>query len=442
MTRPPAREFSFDGLVGPTHNYAGLSVGNLASSKSRGSVSNPRAAALQGLAKMARLAELGVGQAVLPPQPRPDVDVLRRCGFAGSDEDVVRRAAKDAPELLARASSASSMWTANAATVAPSRDTEDGRLHLVPANLVSMFHRSLEAPLTRRVLETIFSDERHFAVHPELPMHPELGDEGAANHTRLHTSVASAQLFCWGRAPGTALPKVHPARQTLAASQAVARALCLRPGVASFWQQHAEGIDRGAFHSDVLLVGNGSFLMLHELALLEPSALLAQLRAALGPEFSYVLASEHELPAREAVSAYPFNSQVVTLSDGSMRIVAPLESQEQPRARAFLERVVAANNPVAAVEYIDVRQSMSNGGGPACLRLRVVLEAEEVRAVLARVFLDEALRAELEAWIVRHYRDRLSFEDLCDPALLVECRTALDELTAILGLGSLYDFQR
>ena len=56
--------------------------------------------------------------------------------------------------------------------------------------------------------------------------------------------------------------------------------------------------------------------------------------------------------------------------------------------------------------------------------------------------LDAALHERLEGWARRHYRDRLAPADLADPQLLNESRAALDELTGILGLGSIYDFQR
>ena len=46
------REINFDGIIGPSHNYAGLSYGNLAATRNAGHVSHPRAAALQGIAKM------------------------------------------------------------------------------------------------------------------------------------------------------------------------------------------------------------------------------------------------------------------------------------------------------------------------------------------------------------------------------------------------------
>jgi succinylarginine dihydrolase len=280
-------------------------------------------------------------------------------------------------------------------------------------------------------------------VHDPLPAH--LADEGAANHTRLRTPRATVQLFGWGRQAwprgGVAAPARFPARQAMEASEAVARRHRLRDGVALLWQQSPVGIDEGAFHTDVLAVGNANLLLLHEHAFADPTRLLATLRDLLGPDFAWVLATEAELPAADAVAAYPFNSQLLSLPSGGMAIVAPAESEQNARARAFLRRV-ADEGAVEAVHFRDVKSSMDNGGGPACLRLRVFLTATERAAIGARVFLDDALYADLAAWIRRHYRDRITFADLADPALLVEVRTALDELTGILGLGSVYDFQR
>jgi succinylarginine dihydrolase len=435
-------EVQFDGLVGPTHQYAGLSSGNLASQAHAGERGNPRAAALEGLAKMRFVASLGVAQAVLPPQPRPDVASLRRLGFSGSDERVLARALRDAPKVLLSMSSASAMWTANAATVAPSTDTRDGRLHLVVANLASMLHRSLEAAQTGRTLRAIFADASRFEVHDALPMHVDLGDEGAANHTRLVTSSGALHLFGWGRSPETASPRVHPARQSRIASESVARLLDLPEERMLEWQQFPDGIDAGAFHSDVLAVGNENVLLMHERAFVDPETLTKTLGRALGPDFVCVVARETELAATDAIHAYPFNSQLLTLPDRTMAIVAPRECETTPAARRFLERVVAEDNPVAAVHYVDVNSSMKNGGGPACLRLRVVLTDAERAAVSARVFWDEALGAALERWIEKHYRDRLTLADLGDARFLDETRTALDELTQLCALGSIYDFQQ
>jgi succinylarginine dihydrolase len=444
------REFNFDGLVGPTHNYAGLSPGNVASQAHAGQPANPRRAALQGIEKMRFVARLGVGQAVLPPQERPHLQTLRRLGFRGTDEQAIAAAAQAEPGglLLRLCSSAAAMWTANAATCVPSPDSADGRLHLVPANLTSMFHRALEAEATTRLLRRIFQDEDRFVVHDPLPGGAQFGDEGAANHTRLSaTGLPAVHLFAWGRrafggGPPGGEPARHRARQTLEASHALARLGQVAPARALFPQQHPRGIDAGAFHTDVLAVGNEGVLLLHELAFAEHEALLSQLQALLSGRLAVVLATEEELPVASAVAAYPFNSQVLTLPDGQMRILAPEESREDPHAQAYFERVIAAPNPVRAVHYLPLRDSMQNGGGPACLRLRVVMTDAERAAVRARIFVDDALASELSAWVVRHYRESITLDDLRDPLLHREQMAALDELTRILQLGSLYDFQR
>lgn len=444
MPALPAREHNFDGLVGPTHNYAGLSAGNVASATHKGRTSNPRAAALQGLKKMRFVRDLGVGQGVLPPHARPSLRALRQLGFYGSDEAVLARVAARDPQLLRLCSSAAAMWTANAATVAPSADTEDGRLHFTPANLQAMFHRALEAPTTTAVLRAIFSDASRFVVHDALPGGGQFADEGAANHTRLATSRGVVHLFAWGRSALNPMggPVRHPARQTLEASQSVARLHRLPEDRSLLVRQHPDGIDGGAFHTDVLAVGNGSFLMLHELAFAGWPEVERDLRRLLGDELAIEWVSDAELPMAEAVRTYPFNSQVLTRPDGTMVIVAPADAERSLPARRFLDRVVAGANPVRAVHYLDVRESMDNGGGPACLRLRVVLTEAEHAAIGARVFLDDALADELESWVRRHYRDRLAPDDLADPGLWREGLTALDQLTGLLGLGPVYDFQQ
>jgi succinylarginine dihydrolase len=445
------REYNFDGIVGPTHNYAGLSSGNVASLSHGGQISNPRRAALQGLAKMRLVASLGVGQAVLPPHERPRISTLRQLGFRGSEEEVLVRAANDpltGDHALRLCSSAAAMWTANAATCIPASDSADGRLHLIPANLTSMFHRVLEADTTVRVLRSIFAAEDRFAVHDPLPGGAHFSDEGAANHIRLFApGLPAVHLFAWGRAAYGASaaggePLRFPARQTREASAALPRLGQIDPGRALFPQQHPMGIDAGAFHTDVVAVGNGNVLLVHELAFVHLEARLEEVRKLLGGSLVVHLAAERDLPVSAAVATYPFNSQLLTLPDGDMIVLAPLEAAEEPRARAYLEGVSTSGGPVKSIRYLDLRDSMENGGGPACLRQRIVLRDEERNAVRARVFLDDALASELEAWIRRHYRDRLAASDLRDVLLWRESCAALDELTRILRLGPIYDFQR
>ncbi|HSJ98126.1 MAG TPA: N-succinylarginine dihydrolase [Myxococcota bacterium] len=441
-----AFEANFDGLVGPTHHYGGLSFGNLASERHAGAVSNPRAAALQGLAKMKALADRGFRQGVLPPHERPDVALLRRVGFRGSDPEVLRAAACAAPELLSQAASASAMWAANAATVSPWPDTEDGRIHVTPANLTTTLHRSLEAPTTARVLRAIFPDGPCFAHHPPLPPGPARADEGAANHTRLcgDYGAPGVELFVYGRAAAGAepAPRRYPARQTREAGEAVARLHGLDPARTVLAAQAPEAIDAGVFHSDVIAVGNRDVLLVHERAFRDQARVLDALRRALAPvPLRAIEVPDAAVGLADAVSSYLFNGQLLSLPGGRMLLVAPEECRRDARVWAWLQEQLASGGPIAEIAYFDLRQSMRNGGGPACLRLRVVLDEPRAAAVAPGVWLDDALHARLARWVGRRYRDRLTAADLADPALLDESRAALDELTRILGLGPLYPFQ-
>lgn len=444
-----AREANFDGLVGPTHNYAGLSFGNVASQTNEKSVANPLAAAKQGLRKMKQLADLGFLQGVLPPQERPSLRLLRELGFSGSDAAVIERAAKDAPELLAAASSASAMWTANAATVSPSADTHDGRVHFTPANLTSKLHRAIEHEATRRTLSSIFADPARFAVHEALPGTPALGDEGAANHTRFCAQYGErgVEFFVYGRSEYRRGPEPvrYPARQTFEASRAVAQRHGLSEEGTVYAQQSPDVIDAGVFHNDVIAVGNRQTLFCHERAFVAQADVYDQLRSQLsrtGARLNVIEVPDARVSVSDAVSSYLFNSQLLARADGRDILVVPQECRENPRVSAYLDDLMAGSGPIGEVLVFDLRESMKNGGGPACLRLRVVLNEAERQAVAAGVWIDDVLFARLDAWIGKHYRDRLAPSDLADPKLLDESRTALDELTQILGIGSLYDFQR
>ncbi len=440
-------EANFDGLVGPTHNYAGLAMGNVASAKNAEQPSDPRGAVLQGLAKMKALADLGMAQGVLPPQERPHIPSLKRLGFSGKEAEVLARAYREAPGLLAAMSSASAMWTANAATVSPGADCADGRVHFTPANLATHLHRAIEPETTARALRAIFPDQQRFAHHEALPASPQMGDEGAANHTRLCGEYGGPglELFVYGAAgEDQPRPRKYPARQTLAASEAVARLHRLDPSHVHYAQQKPEVIDQGVFHNDVIAVGNREVLLYHEQAFADAAAVREWMTRGLsGRDPVFLEIRTDEVPVEDAVHSYLFNSQLICPPDGSMWIVAAHECEEHPRVWAAIQRLIRdESNPIAGVKVFDLRQSMRNGGGPACLRLRVVLDEAQRAAVNPQAWMSDALYARLSAWAGKHYRDRLVLADLADPALLRESRGALDELTQILGLGSLYDFQR
>lgn len=433
-------EVNFDGLIGPTHNYGGLSLGNLASARNAGEVARPKQAALQGLAKMRRLMNLGLPQGVLLPHERPHLPTLHAWGFRGSPEQVIAEAYRADPALFQNTCAASSMWAANAATVSPSADTRDGRVHLTPANLATNLHRAIEADFTHRQLGLIFGDQNRFAVHAPLFGGAHMGDEGAANHGRLslENGEAGVEIFVYGdKAEGG-----FPARQRRRASEAITRLHGLAPERTVMLQQATAAIDSGAFHNDVVSVTNGRVLFAHEQAFEDRQGAHDALRRAF-PELILIEARAHEVPLADAVRSYLFNSQLVTLPNrpGEMALILPAETQEVASTKAFLSRVLD-NGPIVETHVVEVRESMRNGGGPACLRLRVALTPTELAAADQRFLLDSAKLADLEAWVEARYPDSLTVEMLGDPALHRQGLTALDELTALLGLGSLYDFQR
>ncbi|MDG1513822.1 MAG: N-succinylarginine dihydrolase [Mariniblastus sp.] len=438
------QEYFFDGLIGPTHNYAGLSFGNIASKLHGHEVANPKAAALQGLAKMKRVADLTGRQCLLPPLRRPRLEFLRSLGFKGSNAEVIDQAYRCRPELLAICYSASSMWTANAATVSPSADCGDGRLHFTPANLQSTLHRSMEAKSTARNLRAIFNSEELFCVHPPLPAQGLFADEGAANHTRFVGAGQSVGLefFVFGMPSGSpgAVPRKFPARQTQLASEAVARRHQLQSDRVCFGQQNPEVIDAGVFHNDVIAVGHEDVLLCHSQAFLNQPELLNRLSLQFenlsGSSLRVIEFSESELPLQDAVSSYLFNSQLVTRKDGGITLICPVECEENRAAKECIAKVVEGRNRIDDVVFLDLRQSMNNGGGPACLRLRVVLDARQQEAMHAGVILTESLYGKLTEWVGRHYRESLSQEDLRDPGLVGETWEAMEELSKILDLPS------
>jgi succinylarginine dihydrolase len=446
---PVATEINFDGLVGPTHNYGGLSHGNLASARNFGLTSHPREAALQGLQKMRTLMGLGLTQGLIPPQARPDLSLLRAIGFSGTDAEVLLAAKMTSPAMLANAMGATSMWTANAATVSPSADTGDGRLHFTPANLATMLHRSREGQQTTAILRAMFADSAHFVVHDPLPSQSVFSDEGAANHVRLCAAhgAPGVELLVHGRDGLIAEPPTRfPARQTKEAFLAIARLHALKPEQTLHWRQSPEAIAAGAFHNDVVSVGSLTCLFSHEKAYADPKGLKTAIRDAARGLFEpqFVDVAESDVPLGDAISSYLFNSQLVALpGEDRLTLIAPTETSQTASTKAYCESLTAGNGPIGRVVYVDVKQSMRNGGGPACLRLRVVMTPQEQAAMCQGVLMSEEKISKIEDCVRKHYRETLSPDDLADPLLKVESETALDALTALLGLPSdLYPFQR
>lgn len=411
-------EINFDGIVGPSHNYAGMSPGNIASATNAGAVSRPRDAALQGIAKMRHNLSQGLAQGWFMPLDRPNAEWLSQLGTdtAGAE-----------PHILAAAMSASAMWAANAATVSPAPDTADGRCHLSVANLSTMAHRSHEWTGTLAQLRLAFAAPA-FAVHP--PVLAPFGDEGAANHMRLapQHGEPGLEIFVYGVSGGG-----FPARQHIEASKAVARRHGLTPERTLFIEQAPRAIAGGAFHNDVVAVANERLLFVHESAFADRDSAYAAIRAA-APWCEIVEVAENDVSLAEAVASYLFNAQLVTLPSGEQALVVPTEALATPSVKAWLDAHIAGNGPIRRVLPVDVRQSMANGGGPACLRLRVACDPADVdpRFLCTEASLDAAEKA-----IAGHWPESIATADLASPALITDIRSARRALLSALNLEEL-----
>lgn len=412
-------EINFDGIIGPSHNYAGLSLGNIASASNAGGVSEPRAAALQGVAKMRANIALGLAQGFFLPLDRPNIGWLDSLGTDLSSAE---------PHIRAAAYSASAMWAANAATVSPAPDTSDGRCHLTVANLVTMSHRSHEWAGTLAQLRLAFADERHFAVHAPVPA--PFGDEGAANHMRLCSGHdgAGVEIFVYGKTGGP-----FPARQHIEAGKAIARRHGLAPDRALFIQQSETAIAAGAFHNDVVAVANETVLFTHEQAFEDRTGAYSAIRAAF-PAVQIVEVPASAVSLADAIKSYLFNAQLVSLPEGGHALVLPSESQEVSVVRQWLEAMVAGNGPIRRLVPVNVRQSMANGGGPACLRLRVVADP----ATVDPRFIATPQKLELvEQVIANHWPERIAPPDLAEPGFADTLRSARVALIDALDLRQL-----
>ena len=443
-------EINFDGLIGPTHNYSGLSDGNIASKKNFFSVSNPKEAALQGLKKAKILINAGLNQGLFLPHERPFIPGLKKLGFSGDNETILKSAYEYSKVLLSNFSSASSMWAANAATISPSPDTKDGKVHITPANLNTMFHRSLESDFTYTQCKLIFSDTC-FVVHKPALSISGYGDEGAANHLRISKTHEDKgfEIFVFGESAfkEEAFAEYQKTsfikRQALEVSKSVALSHKLDRNNVFYLQQHPRAIDKGSFHNDIVSLSNENIFIAHEKAFLNRDVLnhvLKHLELEV-ENFNYIEIPDKEIPLDDIISSYLLNSQLFTNGEGEMQLILPAEVQNYENCMQWLDKLKQTSD-VKLFDFVNIKQSMMNGGGPACLRLKVILNEDEINKVNKNFILNNKHLELIEDLIEREYRDELYPDDLKDPSLLDESRRVLDELTQIFGTGSIYEFQK
>ena len=184
----------------------GLSLGNLASARNAGDVSQPARGGAAGPRQDAR-------QSRARPGPG-HVRAARRARRALARRARHRRSTRPTPVLAANAMCASAMWAANAATVSPAPDTADGTLppdrrqsadHAAPQPRMAGDAGAAPARLRRRARSRSTARCRRA-----------FGDEGAANHMRLAPAHGEpgVEMFVYGVRGGA-----FPARQHVEASQ-------------------------------------------------------------------------------------------------------------------------------------------------------------------------------------------------------------------------------
>ena len=435
-------EINFDGLIGPTHNYAGLSRGNLASQKHLNKTSNPKAAALQGLDKMRLIMDQGIPQGFFLPHERPHLKTLRALGFRGTDEDIINRAAKQNPLLLKNVYSASSMWAANAATFSPSIDSYDQNIHITPANLNTMFHRSIEHEFTQAQLELMFGGVA--IVHDPIENISGYGDEGAANHLRVSEQHLKSgfQIFVYG----SSAFEVHQGmitRQAEEISKAVSIMHQLDPDRVLFLKQNEQAINAGSFHNDIVSLANEEVFIFHQEAFadrVELERILHHLKDHVKGFHPIEILSE-DISLDDLVSSYLLNSQLITVKNNEMMMLLPEEVQNHSNCIRWLEEI-KSSSPIKHIEFVDIRESMMNGGGPACLRFKITVNNDEFNQINEKFLLTPKKLMDLRALVTKHYRDELNPADLLDNNLVQESYRFLDELTQLLDLGNVYDFQK
>ena len=124
-----------------------------------------------------------------------------------------------------------------------------------------------------------------------------------------------------------------------------------------------------------------------------------------------------------------------------MQLILPEEVKDFSNCMSWLDKLKQISD-VKTFNFVDIRQSMMNGGGPACLRLKVILNEEEQNNLNQKFLMNNKKLDSIKLLIEREYRDVLYPDDLKDPSLLDESRRVLDELTQIFGIGSIYAFQK
>ena len=446
-------EVNIDGMIGPSHHFGGLGVENKASELNRSQASSPRSAALQGLAKMELLASYGIPQFYLPPPVRPAWKWLESLGYCGDKACVLRDCYQEQPTLLSAAYSSAFMWTANAASVSCGSDTRSKRAKIKLANLNANLHRSIEESERLPQLERMFEAVEHVDVLRGLSSSRPLSDEGAANVMRFFSRVGAGGVyaFVYGNEAAESREsednskkadgkRRRQPRQTRMASAMVARSLDLEPGDCFLIQQTSDAIDAGVFHNDVIATSHENLLFYHELAFHNSEEAVAGIKKRFlektGEKLEACLVESSDLRLDDAVDTYLFNSQICTDIDGGWRMFVPENCNQSESVQRTLERLQAQYPRLVSIDYCPLAESMRNGGGPACLRLRISLTPSQIDQIPASMRISLSTLSQLRKLVETEYPEKVEPSDFVNPDFAEQCERISLQIARLWGANS------
>ena len=376
------KQVFIDTIPGPTNHFGGHAVGNIASMNSKNNILNPQKAALEWLEKVKKVAMIGGNQFVLPPQRRP----LTHKKKTLTQSDI----------------SSSFIWMANAGLFIPRIDTQLENNQFIPANMKQSEHRNIEHPFHQYWLKKILKYSK-CNFHKIL----DINDEGSANSIRLwhKKNQCGVNIFVYGKPNAR-----YPIRQSKSSCEKIIN--ITKPRHYILLEQTKEAIDAGVFHNDVIAFGFKNTIICHEKAFSNQKQELKKLKKiftnSLNAPLNIVEIANNSLSLNAAVKTYLFNSQVIEINN-KFELICPIEVKENPNSYKITEKWVT-NGLFNKVHFVNIKSSLKNGGGPACLRLCLYLNDNEVKKIPTKFKLDKTKYKKISKIILEHYPIKFDFK--------------------------------
>ena len=367
------KQVFIDCMPGPTNHFGGHAFGNMASMTAKGQHSNPKKAALEWIEKINKLKKIGAYQLILPPHRRPLAHYLKH------------------PQL--NELSSGFIWMANAGHFIPNSDTSKRYHQFIPANMNATYHRKYEHMFNTYWIKQILKNIPH-QLHGPLSS----DDEGAANTVRLWNKDIGIHVAVYGH------KNTHfPSRQ----NEDSIKELQEKTNILTLFklQQKSIAIDHGVFHNDVICFGFKNTLFCHEHAFENQNEKLNNLKKIFhqktNENLTIIEIKESELTLDECISTYLFNSQVI-IQKNNIILLCPSTVKRNNKSLSITNQW-QQKGYFSDVQYIDIKSSLMNGGGPACLRLCMYLNGNEIKKIPKQFWASENKIKELTKFINTEY---------------------------------------